>query len=170
MLLTNKIYYIDNLFYKLVIHNSYLTKFMIFITNFGGYLYIFIISLILLIFKNKKDLKNLFSITIFSSLLNEILKRIFRRSRPSYPHLISIGGYSFPSGHAMASFTFYGYLIYLIYKSNYSRILKILTIILLAFLILIIGYSRIYLNVHYFSDVIAGFIISYLLLYKKISN
>jgi undecaprenyl-diphosphatase len=165
LLLTSKVYIVDNLFYKLVIHNDTLTFIMKFITNFGSYWYIFIISLILLLFyKNKKNLQKLYTITIFSSLLNEILKRIFKRPRPSYHHLVSIGGYSFPSGHAVVSLTFYGYLIYLVYKSNYSNKVKISIIIILVLLILLIGYSRVYLNVHFFSDVIAGFMISLILL------
>jgi undecaprenyl-diphosphatase len=165
LLLTNNIYIVDNSFYKLVIHNDILTFIMKFITNFGSYLYIFIISLILLVFnKNKKDLKKLYTISLLSSILNEVLKRVFKRPRPSYQHLVSIGGYSFPSGHAAVSLTFYGYLIYLVYKSNYSNRIKIPIIVLLIFLILLIGYSRVYLNVHYFSDVLAGFMASLIFL------
>jgi len=73
--------------------------------------------------------------------------------------------FSFPSGHSMAAMTFYGFLIYMIYKSNMSKTFKILLISLLSILILSIGVSRIYIGVHYFSDVITGFLCSIIIIY-----
>lgn len=72
----------------------------------------------------------------------------------------------------MVSMAFYGLIIYLIYKYLKNKYLKIFLIILLSILIVMIGISRIYLGVHYTSDVIAGFLfsISYLIIYIKISN
>ncbi len=91
-------------------------------------------------------------------------------SRPDTITLIDESGYSFPSGHAMISFAFYGYLIYLIDKNMKPSILKKVIIIFLILLILFIGFSRIYLGVHHFSDIIGGYIISfaYLILYIKL--
>lgn len=85
-----------------------------------------------------------------------VLKFIFSRTRPLTPLLGPALGYSFPSGHSMMSFSFYGLLIYLTYR--YLRPpLKWVLIPVLACLIFLIGLSRIYLRVHYASDVIAGF-------------
>lgn len=70
----------------------------------------------------------------------------------------------------MISMAFYGYLIYLIYKSKFNKYVKIILITIFVFLILFIGISRIYLGVHYTSDVIAGILlsISYLIVFIKL--
>lgn len=81
-------------------------------------------------------------------------------------------GYSLPSGHSMVSMAFYGYLIYLIYRHINNKYIKWSLITLLSLLIISIGISRIYLGVHYTSDVLAGFLvaISYLIIYINIIN
>ena len=85
------------------------------------------------------------------------LKLYFSRPRPDDPVFKAAMGFSFPSGHAMSAMTFYGLLIFLVWKNIENVVLKwILTILLVAFIILI-GFSRIYLRVHYASDVMAGF-------------
>jgi len=91
-------------------------------------------------------------------LLNIVLKMSFQRARPDIQHLIAVGGYSFPSGHAMVATVFYGMLGYLIWlnlreRSKTAWIVPVLT----ALLIFSIGVSRIYLGVHFSSDVLAGF-------------
>lgn len=124
------------------------------------------------IFKSKKTSIfvwiNLISITI----LNQVLKFILHRPRPTDFRIIEESGYSFPSGHSMASMAFYGFLIYLIYKKINNKHLKWGLICFLSILILFIGISRIYLGVHYTSDVLAGFLISvaYLILFISIVN
>lgn len=103
-------------------------------------------------------------------ILNQIMKVIIARPRPIEYRLIEEHGYSFPSGHAMISTAFYGFLIYLIYKKVNNKYIKWSSIIVLSMLILLIGTSRIYLGVHYASDVLAGFIISivYLIIFTNI--
>jgi undecaprenyl-diphosphatase len=91
-----------------------------------------------------------------------LLKEIFRRKRPATPLLAAVRGLSFPSGHAIMSMTFYGLLIYIISHTWKSGVLKSAVIPSLVALILMIGYSRVYLRVHYASDVAAGFIIGLL--------
>ena len=93
-----------------------------------------------------------------------------QRERPTEFRLIDEKGYSFPSGHSMVSMAYYGFLIYLIYKYVKNKKLKYILISGLILLIILIGTSRIYLGVHYTSDVIAGFLvsISYLILYTSI--
>lgn len=91
------------------------------------------------------------------------LKFLFHRERPAIPLLEAAKGLSFPSGHALFSVTFYGLLIYMIFKtSNMNKELKWSAIVLLMLLILIIGFSRIYLRVHYASDVLAGYCVGFL--------
>ena len=170
LLLTNNLYFIDNLYQVIVIHNSYLTDILKFITQFGDVLIIVLICILLLIFyKNKKDLIPLYSITIISTIFNNILKLLFARPRPDLVHLVIEDTYSFPSGHASAAMTFYGYLIYMVWESKLEKKWKILLTIILSILILAIGYSRIYLNVHHISDILAGFMISIILLFTFIN-
>jgi membrane-associated phospholipid phosphatase len=90
------------------------------------------------------------------------LKHLFHRERPDIPLLQEARGLSFPSGHALFSVTFYGLLIYIIYKNVENKELKWFLITLLLLLILTIGFSRIYLRVHYASDVIAGYCVGFL--------
>lgn len=90
------------------------------------------------------------------------LKYLFGRPRPDVPLIFRAEGLSFPSGHALFSITFYGLLIYIIFKTVKRRWLKWTSIILLAILCFIIGFSRVYLRVHYATDVIAGFCVGFL--------
>lgn len=98
-----------------------------------------------------------------------MLKNTLKRPRPIDYRLIEETGYSFPSGHSMASMAFYGLLIYLIYRNVKNKYLKWTLICLLSVLIILIGISRIYLGVHYTSDVLAGFLVSlsYLIIYTN---
>ena len=144
-----------------------------FITNFGGA--IFVISLTTILFFVIKDKK--IGISIIANLgivtiLNQIIKFIMQRPRPTEFRIIEETGYSFPSGHSMVSLAFYGYLVYLIYKYINNKHLKRTLIIILSILICVIGVSRIYLGVHYTSDVLGGFLISlaYLIIYIELVN
>jgi membrane-associated phospholipid phosphatase len=102
------------------------------------------------------------AIALSSLALMFILKHLFGRERPLIPLLESAKGLSFPSGHALMSMTFYGLLIYITWHSVKNNGLKWTLISLLLLLILLIGFSRIYLRVHYTSDVIAGFAMGWL--------
>ena len=91
-----------------------------------------------------------------------LLKQLFQRKRPLSPLLKAARGLSFPSGHAIMAVTFYGLLIYIVQHNIDINWLKYLVIFLLVVLVLLIGFSRIYLRVHYASDVLGGFIIGLL--------
>lgn len=91
------------------------------------------------------------------AVLNTVLKYLFQRQRPTLPHLVEVTGFSFPSGHAMLSFIFYGMVAYLICLNSYNRVFKKFTVLLMVLIILAVGISRVYLGVHYPSDVLAGF-------------
>ena len=109
------------------------------------------------------------TIALSSLLLMLLLKRLFQRKRPLSPLLKAAKGLSFPSGHAIMSVTFYGLLVYMLQLSIPDAFIKYLVTVLIVLLIGIIGYSRIYLRVHYTSDVIAGFIIGFLWLLISLS-
>lgn len=175
LLKMDKVYNFDNYVYNLISpFICYgLTCFFKFITNFASFSYIIIFIILLFIFVKNKWIGIMIAInSVNSSIINKILKAIFVRPRPNVLRLIKQGGYSFPSGHAMASMTFYGFLIYLIIKSNINKNIKILLISLLTILILLIGISRIYLGVHYASDILAGYLVSiiYLILFTSVIN
>jgi membrane-associated phospholipid phosphatase len=102
------------------------------------------------------------AIALSSLLLMAGLKNFFGRERPLIPLLEPARGLSFPSGHALMSMTFYGMLIYITWHSVKDPRARWTLIILLFLLILTIGFSRIYLRVHYTSDVLAGFAMGWL--------
>jgi len=102
------------------------------------------------------------SVALSSLILMFTLKRLFHRKRPLIPLLEPARGLSFPSGHAMMSVTFYGLLIYIISNTIKNKPLKRTLISSLIVLIAAIGFSRVYLRVHYASDVMAGYIVGLL--------
>ncbi len=176
---SDKIIPFDTFIYNIIssFKCNQLTIFFKFITNFANYIVIIILCIILFIFIKNKWYGVVISINIINStIINKVLKAIFLRPRPLVLRLIKEGGYSFPSGHTMAATSFYGFIIYLIYKSNIRKKYKLLLEILLFILIVLIGISRIYLGVHYASDVLAGYLVSiiYLIIFttilKKINN
>jgi undecaprenyl-diphosphatase len=111
-----------------------------------------------LIWKKQKRAAWRVAVIALSSLALKLsLKELFQRLRPTDPLLQGITNFSFPSGHAFMSVSFYGLLIWLTWTHVRNNHLRIIFTILLSVLILLIGLSRIYLRVHYATDVIAGF-------------
>ena len=162
--------------YKLVstfLISDFATPIAKFITNFGGAIILIVLAFMLFIFiKNKKIGVSIISNLAIITVLNQLLKRILQRPRPTEFRIIEETGYSFPSGHSMVSMAFYGYLIYLIYRYVKNKYVKWIAIAFLSVLICSIGVSRIYLGVHYTSDVLGGFLvsISYLILFISTVN
>ena len=157
------------------LRSPFMTTIMKAITKLSDTTYIIIIAIILsLLFLFKWKEKNIAKLIPCSLLLvtiiNNTLKVIFQRERPLGHRLIEITGYSFPRGHAMASMAFYGLLIYIIYHKVLNKSLRNILISINIIIILLIGISRVYLGVHYLSDIIVGYSISiiYLLLLSKI--
>src|SRR3989338_7803596 len=142
------------------IRTPLLNKFFILISYFGaGDVVIFIaaaVALFLMIKGRKSHFFMLWIILIGSILSAYILKLTIHRSRP-------LGGiveetlFSFPSAHAVLSVSFYGFLIYLILQSGKNRPFKFLGCVILSIFIVLIGFSRLYLGVHYLSDVMTGY-------------
>ena len=166
----------DIIGYKIVsefLISDFATPIAKFVTNFGGAIFLIILAMTLLILiKDKKIGLSILSNLVIITVLNQLLKIILQRPRPTDYRIIEETGYSFPSGHSMISMAFYGYLIYLIYKYVKNKYIKWISIVLLSILICSIGVSRIYLGVHYTSGVLGGFFISisYLIIYISAVN
>jgi undecaprenyl-diphosphatase len=102
------------------------------------------------------------SITVIASILsNDVLKNIFTRERPDILRLVSATNYSFPSGHAMNNAAFYTILMFFIVKSTMVRPAKIVWTALCVILPIAIGFSRVYLGVHYAGDILGGWLIGF---------
>ena len=160
---------IDTKVYSFIINNIMndgLTPILKAITELGGVAFTVLAGVLIFMFCKK----NRWFITIDLvgvTLVNQVIKHIIRRPRPNVLRLVEESGYSFPSGHSMVSMAFYGIIIYLVYKNVSNKYLKWILIILLSLLILSIGFSRIYVGVHYFTDVAGGFLLglAYLIIY-----
>lgn len=137
-------------------------RFMLFITEMGStfMLGLLLVTSMIWLFVKRKNLWGMlfYFITVAGGgLLNLWLKSFFERDRPNVNRLIEADGFSFPSGHSMGSMTYYGFLGYLVIRSKHKPLSKLVWVILFGFVILLIGISRIYLGVHYPSDVLAGY-------------
>lgn len=153
------------LFFKDFINHQRLNQLMESITNLSApqlMMYAFpIIVVAFLIFKLKRESVFLLISGGGGLILLSAFKSIFERARPPYPLLYAETGFSFPSGHATFSFIFYGAITYLVWVSKLPKYLRIVVMIFLISLSIAIGISRIYLRVHYPSDVVAGFALGY---------
>ena len=141
------------------------------ITELGGVAFIVLAGVLIFMFCKKIRWVVTFDL-VGVTLINQVIKHIVRRPRPNVLRLVEEDGYSFPSGHSMVSMAFYGIIIYLVYKNVTNKYLKWTLITLLSLLILSIGFSRIYVGVHYFTDVVGGFLLglAYLIIYINIYN
>ena len=178
-MVTNKIHVYDNYIYGIVENfiSPTMTKIIKFITDFANPIMIVVFALIFsyVVGIKKKDRKTaiLFCLNlVIVALLNYLLKNIFARTRPEAINIITESGYSFPSGHSSIAMAMYGYLIYLVNTRCTNKKIKVVTSVMLGILIFLIGISRVYLGVHYASDVTAAFIyvIGYLIIYTHLTD
>ncbi|MEO7961111.1 MAG: phosphatase PAP2 family protein, partial [Ginsengibacter sp.] len=150
------------------------TSIMRFITILGTHLFLIPANLaltawFLFIKKRRWNSIKIPAVALSSLLLMFFLKLIFHRERPLIPLLEAAKGFSFPSGHALMSVTFYGLLIVIAWENIKSTWLRWSLSIGLALLIIVIGLSRVYLRVHYASDVVAGFCVGIVWLLLSVS-
>lgn len=138
---------------------TFFMKFISFLAS-GQFLGIICILVFLSIFSKKQKYTFYAAMVIInislSSIMNIGLKWLVNRNRPDILKLVEVTGLSFPSGHSMAAISFYGFLFYLcskFYKGKYKNQIISFLVILIA----LIGFSRVYLGVHYSSDVLGGF-------------
>jgi len=141
------------------------TVMMKFFTAIGSGWILCIIAVVIMLFlyqvlQHRHELVLFAWVVLGSALMNLSLKMIFHRARPILHRIIDANGFSFPSGHSMAAFAMYGVLSFLLWRHIPSRLGRTLLLIGSAFIILMIGISRIYLGVHYPSDVLGGFLAS----------
>jgi membrane-associated phospholipid phosphatase len=141
------------------------TKFMLFITFFGSFNFLLPAYIAVIIFdlyiKDKKLFLYIMLIGLTSTGLLYLIKFLVKRLRPSDPLLHAVNGFSFPSGHSFCSFTFFGLLIYIVWKdTKLKKPLKWVVTCILFLFAFTIALSRVYLHVHYASDVLAGFCLS----------
>lgn len=142
-----------------------LTLMMKFLSFIGSAPVVIVLSLIILYFlyivrKHRHELVLFIGVMVGSPILNMLLKGLFERARPEFHRLVEISGYSFPSGHAMTAFTFYGIFTFLLWR--HIPVVWGRTVLLLfsGIMIVGIGISRIYLGVHYPTDIIGGYLAS----------
>ncbi len=142
------------------------TRFMLAVTLLGNH--IFLIPAIMLLFfyflikKNNQLALKIAIIALSSISVTSILKGLFHRHRPAQPMVDGVTNFSFPSGHAFMSVAFYGLLIWLAAINITNKRVRQLIIAFLLSLILVIGFSRIYLRMHYATDVVAGFCMGFI--------
>lgn len=107
---------------------------------------------------------------VLATLLNLLLKTLIQRPRPEGYRLVAESGFSFPSGHSMVAMAFYGLLIWMVWRYEKDALVRRLGVIGFGLVIVLVGLSRIYLGVHYASDVLAGFCasIAWLGVYTKL--
>lgn len=137
-----------------------LTGFIKIVTSTGNFASILVISIVIILFlarKGKKKESLFYSLSVIGIwLFNELLKIVFKRPRPAGAHLVDVTGYSFPSGHAMIFMGFSLLIVYYILENVKSMGMRMILSTLMILYAVSVGLSRVYLGVHYFSDVIAG--------------
>ena len=157
----------DNGVYNLVTSttNGFLDNMYKVFTFLGSTLFIIGACMFILIFlKNKKMAITIVGSVAISTIVNNVIKIIFRRERPLVRRLVEEKSFSFPSGHTMAAVTLYGILIFFIMKSKLNKNLKIAISVVLGLLPICVAISRIYLGAHFASDVTGAAITSTALL------
>jgi undecaprenyl-diphosphatase len=142
--------------------NPGLTLVMEWFSWLGSTLVVIVIAALILIFLafvlgHRKELLLYLAVMGGAPLLNIILKSLFQRERPDIHRLAEEGGFSFPSGHSMAAFALYGILTYLLWRHVRSRTGRTILVAIGSLIVISIGISRVYLGVHYPSDILGGY-------------
>ena len=154
----------DNFVYQHInsIRSNFLTNILIVITELGGVIGLFVILLITDIILCKKNrIREATAITlnlIISTIVYVLLKNIFQRERPVTGNiLVDEVGFSFPSGHTTNNVAFYALAIYLVCINVKNKLIRNVCCVIFAIIPILIAFSRIYLRVHYPTDIMAGF-------------
>lgn len=144
------------------IRNPSLTQVMLLFTSLSSAIVFIFVSVFIYFYAKRKKSVLVYLFILYSGVvINFFLKIFFQRPRPDFS-LIHASSYGFPSAHAMNGFVLYIALSYFIFRESKNFKLKILTAVLSIIIILCIGISRIYLGVHYPSDVIAGYLAGFI--------
>ncbi|MDF2865381.1 MAG: phosphoesterase PA-phosphatase related [Clostridia bacterium] len=172
-LFDNEIYIFDDYVYKYIsiIISPKMTMFLKMITSLGSAITVTTLCVLSFVFLKDKIYGKVMTLNlVIITVINMIIKNIVSRPRPTGFRIIDETGYSFPSGHSMVSMAFYGLIIFLVYRYVKNNYFKWTLISIFSILVFLIGISRIYLGVHYASDVVEGFCISiaYLILFVHV--
>jgi membrane-associated phospholipid phosphatase len=145
--------------------NDRLTDFMTTVTYFASARFLQIaygaVFVFYLVIRNFKRAVEIVAIGAGGFIMNYFMKLAFHRVRPPHPLIAPLNNFSFPSGHATSGFIFYGTLAYLVWKTDIRKAYKLTLGSILILFSLLIGFSRVYLRVHYPSDVVAGFCLGF---------
>lgn len=147
--------------------NPMLNYWMLFITNLGSTFFIIFISALVsvafIFFKKYRYLLIFISAILGEEAITYLIKHLVKRIRPEIlAHLTQASGFSFPSGHSFASATLYSLLAYFLTKEIKNKKIKMFIWILALLFISLIGFSRIYLGVHWITDVLGGFMMAFI--------
>ncbi len=160
LVINRHIFFVDRLNNFVVgVRTDFWNEFFKVFTYFGQFYFLVIVLLLMLIFVRDKriGLSGMLGL-VFASVFNLVVKSIIRRPRPTDFMIIEEIGHSFPSAHAMLSILVFGLIIYFLSVSNKPKVTKVLSSIILSIIILMTGFSRVYLGVHYASDILAGWL------------
>ena len=149
----------DDSVYSLVrsLESGFFDKYFLTVTKLGNESVVIILAFIIFLLVRRNDKLLVLLTCLLSVISNQLIKHIVMRDRPSVYRMIKQAGFSYPSGHSMIAVALYGILIYLVFKYIKNKYLKYGLSTLLVLLILSIGISRIYVGVHFASDVVGGF-------------
>lgn len=146
------------------LHSPANNKVALFITSLGTGIFLIPAYLLILFYLVRTKRRNtaalVASVAAVSLLLSALLKSVFQRARPPFKHLDYVAGFSFPSGHSMVGFTFCGIVVYLLWTLPFNKIVRVALSIFVAVMAVLIGLSRIYLNVHFASDVLGSLLVN----------
>ena len=165
---------LDRFAYRLIVvhlRTPWLTEIMEGFSGLASPVTVIVMLIVVAAFAPGPNVGRLASINLASALaVDLIFKAIVQRPRPDGFRLVVETGYSFPSGHSMFSMAFYGFLIWLVWHYEKDRLQRWLFCFSFAFIIVMIGISRIYLGVHYASDVLGGYSLAlvWLVLFTKL--
>ena len=143
-----------------------MTRTMRIISFLGSVRYLIIVpALLVLLFSFYRDMRwnglRVLIISFTTSMLNQLLKNYFERPRPAFA-LVDMSGFSFPSGHTMIGGVFHGLIIYIIWTTVENKVWRWALSLFFTLIVVLVGLSRIYLKVHYATDVAAGYLIGLL--------
>lgn len=143
--------------------SPWLTSFLIVITNIGGPIGIAIVCCFIFLVPRVRNKVGIpVSLSIATSFgLNVILKRCFARERPDILRLVSESSFSFPSGHAMVNMALYAILVIYTFKLVENKKIKYILITIMSCLVASIGFTRVYLGVHYAGDILGGWLLGF---------